>query len=95
MEEIGTRAKKRNGSCCRKIFPDHCIITSDNPRNEKPKDIIEDISKHFKNELMKILDRKEAIYKAIKIAKKNDLVLIAGKGHEEFQEIKIKKFIFG
>jgi len=75
-------------------FADHCVITSDNPRNENPKDIIEDISKHFKNEPLKILDRKEAICKAIKIAKKNDLVLIAGKGHEEFQEIKNKKIYF-
>jgi len=88
------KGKRKEMALVAEKFSDHCIITSDNPRNEKPKDIIEDISKHFKNEPMKILDRKEAIYKAIKIAKKNDLVLIAGKGHEEFQEIKNKKIYF-
>lgn len=88
------KGKRKEMALVAEKFADRCVITSDNPRNENPKDIIEDISKHFKNEPLKILDRKEAICEAIKIAKKNDLVLIAGKGHEEFQEIKNKKIYF-
>ncbi len=88
------KGKRKDMAKVAEKFADHCIITSDNPRNENPKDIVEDISKYFKNKPIKILDRKEAIYKAIKIAKKNDVVLIAGKGHEEFQEIKNKKIYF-
>lgn len=75
-------------------YADHSLITSDNSRNENPKDIIEDISKHFDQEPIKIIDRKEAICEAIKMADKGDLVVIAGKGHEEYQEIGNKKIYF-
>jgi len=75
-------------------YADHSLITSDNSRNENPKDIIEDISKHFDQEPIKIIDRKEAICEAIKMADKEDLVVIAGKGHEEYQEIGNKKIYF-
>jgi UDP-N-acetylmuramoyl-L-alanyl-D-glutamate--2,6-diaminopimelate ligase len=57
-------------------------------------DIIEDISSHFNKKPIEIIDRKEAICKAIEIASKNDLVLIAGKGNEEFQEIGSQKIYF-
>ena len=70
---------------------DKLIITSDNPRTEKPEDIIEDIYKGIeRNEIHKVLkiqDRKEAIRTAVMLAKKGDIILIAGKGHENYQEI--------
>ena len=75
-------------------FADQCIITTDNPRNENPIDIIKDISNHFNKKPIEIIDRKEAICKAIEIAHKKDLVLIAGKGNEEFQEIGSQKKYF-
>ena len=62
------------------------IVTSDNPRTEKPEDIIEDIIKGFKNKNYIIeIDRKEAIKKAVLKAEKDDIILIAGKGHETYQ----------
>jgi len=75
-------------------FADRCIITTDNPRNENPMDIIKDISSHFNKKPIEIIDRKEAICRAIEIASKEDLVLIAGKGNEEFQEIGSQKKYF-
>jgi UDP-N-acetylmuramoyl-L-alanyl-D-glutamate--2,6-diaminopimelate ligase len=72
-------------------FSDAVIITSDNPRSENPdeiiKQIIEGIPKDFRN-YFTIKDREEAIKKAIAIAKKGDIVLIAGKGHETTQIFK-------
>ena len=73
---------------------DQCIITTDNPRHENPIDIIKSISRHFNKKPIEIIDRKEAICKAIEIANKDDLVLVAGKGHEEFQEIGNQKNYF-
>ena len=73
---------------------DQCIITTDNPRHENPIDIINDISRHFNKKPIKIVDRKEAICKAIKMANNNDLVIVAGKGNEEFQEIGNQKNYF-
>ena len=76
---------------------DICIITSDNPRNENPNLIIEDILsglyKDIKNYKV-IIDRKEAIEEAIKIAKKDDIIIIAGKGHENYQIIGKNKYHF-
>ncbi len=69
---------------------DIVILTSDNPRFEEPFEIIEDIRKGIKDDRKCIVieNRKEAIEKAINICKKGDILLIAGKGHEEYQEIK-------
>lgn len=67
---------------------DYCIITSDNPRSEEPAEIIKDIEVGIKNtscKYKKIVDRKEAIKTAIAISKPNDIILIAGKGHETYQ----------
>ena len=68
---------------------DYAIITSDNPRSETPMEIIEDILKGVKtNNYVVVENRKEAIKKAMNLAGKGDVVLIAGKGHEDYQELK-------
>lgn len=74
------------------------ILTSDNPRNENPDEIINEMKKgiepiHFKKAIS-ITDRKEAIKTACLLAKPNDIILVAGKGHEKYQEIKGEKFPF-
>lgn len=74
---------------------DFTIITSDNPRYENPLDIIEDIITGIKKtsgEYIKIIDRKEAIKYAIQNGKKGDIIVLAGKGHEDYQEIEGKKY---
>lgn len=68
---------------------DISIITSDNPRTEDPDAIIEDILKGMESDNYVVIEgRREAIKKAIKIAKKGDVVVVAGKGHEDYQELK-------
>lgn len=67
---------------------DYTIITSDNPRYEDPLSIINDIKKGIKKDNYEIIvDRTEAIKKAIEISTENDLILLVGKGHETYQEI--------
>lgn len=69
---------------------DLTVVTSDNPRNEKPMDIIEDILvgvHKADGEYVTIPDRKEAIAYCMKNAKDGDIVVLAGKGHEDYQEI--------
>ena len=77
---------------------DRVIITSDNPRFEEPQDIINDMLAGLNPQQMKkvlsIVDRREAIRTACMMAKKGDVVLIAGKGHEDYQEIKGVKHHF-
>ena len=77
---------------------DRVIITSDNPRFEEPQDIINDMLAGLTPQLMKkvvsIVDRKEAIRTACMMAQKGDVILIAGKGHEDYQEIKGVKHHF-
>ena len=76
---------------------DLSIVTSDNPRFENPNDIINDILttlKETKGEYITIPDRKEAIKYAIKNAKEKDIILLLGKGHENYQEIKGVKHHF-
>ena len=68
-------------------FADWAIVTSDNPRKEEPSAIIEDIKPGMvRGNYETIVDRKEAIFKAIAMAQPRDIVLIAGKGHEKTQE---------
>ncbi len=67
---------------------DICVLTSDNPRSEDPQAIIDDASKGFTGKnYTTIADRREALKFAINNADKGDLVLLAGKGHEDYQEI--------
>ena len=74
---------------------DIAIITTDNPRTENPDDIIDDILAGMdNNNYIVIKDRKEAIEKAISLANKDDIVLIAGKGHENYQIIGRIKYDF-
>ena len=75
---------------------DHLIVTSDNPRTEDPLAIIRDISKGIPSgtSFEMIPDRAQAIKKAVETAKKDDIVLLAGKGHENYQEINGQHFDF-
>ena len=77
---------------------DKVIITSDNPRFEEPQDIINDMLAGLTKEELKktisIVDRKEAIRTACMMAQKGDVILIAGKGHEDYQIIKGVKHHF-
>ena len=77
---------------------DRVIITSDNPRFEEPQDIINDMLAGLDQKQMKkvvaITDRREAIKTALMLAQKGDVVLIAGKGHEDYQEIRGVKHHF-
>jgi UDP-N-acetylmuramoyl-L-alanyl-D-glutamate--2,6-diaminopimelate ligase len=77
-------------------YADHIVLTTDNPRTENPQDIIEAIAKGFsKNTSFTInQDREEAIKKTILSAKKNDIILIAGKGHEDYQTVGEETFPF-
>lgn len=74
------------------------LFTSDNPRSEEPETIIEDMKAgvepiHFKKTLS-ITNRKEAIKAAVSMAEPGDIILVAGKGHEKYQEIKGERFDF-
>ncbi|MCK8522235.1 UDP-N-acetylmuramoyl-L-alanyl-D-glutamate--2,6-diaminopimelate ligase [Aquimarina sp. D1M17] len=74
------------------------IFTSDNPRTENPEQIIEDIEKGVEpqdyKKMLSITDRKQAIKTACQLADKEDIILIAGKGHEAYQEINGERFDF-
>jgi UDP-N-acetylmuramoyl-L-alanyl-D-glutamate--2,6-diaminopimelate ligase len=77
---------------------DKAIFTSDNPRSEVPEDIIEDMEKgvepqNYKKTLA-VVDRRQAIKIACQLARPNDIILIAGKGHENYQEIKGVRYDF-
>ena len=75
---------------------DLTIVTSDNPRTEEPMRIILDIIRGMpdKNKRRVILDRREAINYAVSIARKNDILLLAGKGHEKYELINNERKYF-
>uniref|UniRef100_UPI0040579292 UDP-N-acetylmuramoyl-L-alanyl-D-glutamate--2, 6-diaminopimelate ligase n=1 Tax=Agathobacter sp. TaxID=2021311 RepID=UPI0040579292 len=93
----GNRAKSRRyemGEVSSRLA-DLTVITSDNPRDEEPMDIIEDILigvKKAEGEYVTIPDRKEAIGYCMLHAKDGDIIVLAGKGHEDYQEIKGVKY---
>ncbi|MFV0504330.1 MAG: UDP-N-acetylmuramoyl-L-alanyl-D-glutamate--2,6-diaminopimelate ligase [Lachnospirales bacterium] len=75
---------------------DFCIITSDNPRSEDPKQIVKDVEIGIKNTCPYkiIVDRKNAIYQSVYMLEKGDTVIIAGKGHEDYQIFKDRTIHF-
>jgi len=79
-------------------FSDRVILTSDNPRTENPEAIIEEmklgVDAASKRKVLAITNRKEAIRTATSLAQANDILLIAGKGHENYQEINGERFHF-
>ncbi len=93
----GNRSKQRRyemGEVSGRLA-DFTIITSDNPRFEEPQDIIEDIKAGIgktDGKFVEICDRREAIAYAISHAEEGDLIVLAGKGHEDYQEIKGVKY---
>lgn len=93
----GNRAKQRRyemGEISGRLA-DLTIITSDNPRFEEPQDIINDIKTGMaktNGAYVEILDRKEAIRYAIEHGQEGDIIILAGKGHEDYQEIKGVKY---
>ncbi|MBQ8221847.1 MAG: UDP-N-acetylmuramoyl-L-alanyl-D-glutamate--2,6-diaminopimelate ligase [Bacteroidales bacterium] len=77
---------------------DRLIITSDNPRFEEPEEIIRQmragVGGEYYNKVLSITDRREAIRTATALSKKGDIILVAGKGHENYQEIKGVRYHF-
>jgi UDP-N-acetylmuramoyl-L-alanyl-D-glutamate--2,6-diaminopimelate ligase len=74
---------------------DFVILTSDNPRSEEPSDIIREIERGaVRSNYVRESDRREAIKKAVSLAREKDIILIAGKGHEDYQEIKGVRYRF-
>ena len=91
-----TRKRSVMGEISGKVA-DYTIITSDNPRTENPESIVKEIEKGIsktKGKYEVIVDRTQAIEKAIKMANKNDIIVLAGKGHEPYQEINGVKYPF-
>lgn len=91
-----TKRPEMAEAVCR--YSDRVILTSDNPRSEEPAVIIEDmragIPESARDKVLAITDRKEAIRTALMLAKAGDIVLVAGKGHEDYQEVKGVKHHF-
>ncbi len=79
-------------------WSDELVLTSDNPRNENPDDILADMAAGLPADALKhslmITDRRQAIRAAVRMAQSGDVILIAGKGHEDYQEIKGVKYHF-
>jgi len=77
---------------------DVVILTSDNPRSEEPEQILSDmmagIETKDRSKVLSIVNRKEAIKTACMLARQGDIILVAGKGHEDYQEIKGVKYHF-
>ena len=82
------RSKRKNMGNVASSLSDYCILTSDNPRSEAPEQIIGDIERGISNRNYSVIvDRRRAIKRATEIAQENDIIFIAGKGAEKYQEI--------
>jgi len=96
----GNRDKTKRPLMAREavVLSDKVVLTSDNPRFEEPEAILQDmiagLTEEQKNSALTIVDRREAIKTACALAQPGDVVLIAGKGHEDYQEIKGVKYHF-
>jgi len=96
----GDRDKTKRPQMAREAVnqSDRVILTSDNPRSEEPEQILADmeagIEAHQKHKVLSIVNRREAIKTACMLAKSGDIILVAGKGHEDYQEIKGVKYHF-
>ena len=75
-------------------YADHVLVTSDNPRTENPKSIIDDIRRGMAGDARWIIDRREAIREAVSGSGAGDIVLVAGKGHETYQIVGTEKLPF-
>ena len=79
-------------------YSDQVIFTSDNPRDEDPHEILAEmfagVDIPLRKKVLQIENRREAIRTASQLAQKADIILVAGKGHETYQEIKGKRFPF-
>lgn len=81
-------AKRPKMAAAAAKYADRLIVTSDNPRNEDPQAIIDDILKGLENTKTQydvVIDRRDAIYYGLKISEKGDIIVLAGKGHEDYQ----------
>ncbi|WP_185856395.1 UDP-N-acetylmuramoyl-L-alanyl-D-glutamate--2,6-diaminopimelate ligase [Blattabacterium cuenoti] len=98
----GNRDREKRSLMGRIVYEtcDRSIFTSDNPREEDPNKILTEMKKfrsykkEYSSSIITVINRKKAIETAIQIAKKKDIILIAGKGHENYQEIKGKRYFF-
>lgn len=98
----GDRDKSKRGpmATIAQKYSDIALFTSDNPRSEDPRAIIEDMMKHIGSEdpesdnVYKVVDRRDAIGQAVERAGDGDIILVAGKGHETYQEIKGVRHLF-
>ena len=88
------RGKRKMMGKIAEQYADYVIVTSDNPRNENPEKIISDILEGISIEVETIVNREEAINFAIMKADKNEIILVAGKGHESYQKIGKKTLDF-
>ena len=92
------KAKRPKMARIASMLSNTVILTSDNPRSEDPDQIIEDmklgIDPAKANKTLAITNRKEAIKTAVNLSKPGDIILIAGKGHEKYQEIKGERYPF-
>lgn len=90
------KAKRPRMAAAVEPYADTITITSDNPRDEDPESIIDEAMKGFKNreKVIRSADRKKAIVQAIRHGSRDTIILIAGKGHETYQEIKGRRYEF-